>query len=100
VRGFDQATWEAHRFGIVVDGGTAKLGQNPELREYLLATDDKVLVEASPRDRVWGIGLAAGNERAQDPASWRGLNLLGFALMHARSALGEGAAAGQAGGQR
>lgn len=100
VRGFDQATWEAHRFGIVVDASTAKFGQNPELREYLLATDDKVLVEASPRDRVWGIGLAAGNERAQDPASWRGLNLLGFALMHARSALGEGAAAGQAGGQR
>jgi ribA/ribD-fused uncharacterized protein len=87
VRGFDQAVWEAHRFAIVVDGSTAKFGQDPDLREFLLATGDQVLVEASPRDRVWGIGLAAGDERAADPGRWRGLNLLGFALMQARSAL-------------
>jgi predicted NAD-dependent protein-ADP-ribosyltransferase YbiA (DUF1768 family) len=46
-----------------------------------------VLVEVSPRDRVWGIGLAATSERAEDPRQWRGLNLLGFALMSARAAL-------------
>jgi ribA/ribD-fused uncharacterized protein len=57
------------------------------LREFLLSTGDRVLVEASPVDRVWGIGLAADDPRAQSPAQWRGLNLLGFALMDARDGL-------------
>ena len=52
--------------------------------DYLLGTGDRVLVEASPVDRIWGIGLAAQDERAQHPAQWCGLNLLGFALMQAR----------------
>ena len=47
-----------------------------------------MLVEASPLDRIWGIGLAADDQRAADPAPWRGLNLLGFALMEARARLG------------
>ncbi|WP_338043434.1 NADAR domain-containing protein [Nonomuraea lactucae] len=61
------------------------------MKEYLLATGSRILVEASPRDRVWGIGLAAGDERAASPATWQGLNLLGFALMAARDALSGGA---------
>ncbi|WP_370462363.1 NADAR family protein [Nocardiopsis sp. FR6] len=87
VRGFDQRTWEAHRFGIVVEGGVAKFGQNPDLRAFLLGTGSRVLVEASPRDRVWGIGLDARHDDAEVPERWRGLNLLGFALMEARSRL-------------
>ena len=85
VRGFDDAAWDAARFGIVVAGSTAKFGQDPALRSYLLNTGRRVLVEASPLDRVWGIGLAADDPRAADPAGWRGLNLLGFALMEARA---------------
>ncbi|MFI0943487.1 NADAR family protein [Streptomyces sp. NPDC021020] len=88
VRGFDEAVWERERFALVAEGSRHKFGQHPELREYLLATAGRVLVEASPVDRVWGIGLAADDERAADPARWRGLNLLGFALMDARDALG------------
>ncbi|MFI6576602.1 NADAR family protein [Nocardiopsis sp. NPDC050513] len=87
VRDFDQAVWEEARFGIVVDGNVAKFGQNPELRSFLLGTGRRVLVEASPRDRVWGIGMGAGNEDAGRPERWRGLNLLGFALMEARARL-------------
>ncbi|SEM67849.1 hypothetical protein SAMN05660976_05765 [Nonomuraea pusilla] len=87
VRGFDQETWDAHRSGIVARGNTAKFSQHPELLAYLLGTRDRVLVEASPRDRVWGIGLAAGDDRAASPTTWQGLNLLGFALMAARDAL-------------
>jgi len=98
-RGFDEATWAAHRSEIVVAGSVAKFGQDPRLREFLLATGDRVLVEASPRDRVWGIGLGAANERAEDPRQWRGLNLLGFALMRARAALrDDGACGGQPAG--
>lgn len=87
VRGFDEAMWREHRFGIVVEGGLHKFGAHAELRAFLLATRDRVLVEASPLDRVWGIGLAADDERAPEPARWRGGNLLGFALMEVRERL-------------
>jgi ribA/ribD-fused uncharacterized protein len=87
VRGFDESTWDGARFDIVVAGSTAKFGQHDDLLAYLLGTGERVLVEASPIYRVWGIGLAAADERAHDPATWRGLNLLGFALMQARENL-------------
>jgi ribA/ribD-fused uncharacterized protein len=90
VRGFDEAVWAAERFALVVAGNVAKFGQDAALRGFLLGTGARVLVEASPLDRVWGIGLAADDPRAQDPASWRGLNLLGFALMEARARLRPG----------
>ncbi|MGW3011475.1 NADAR family protein [Streptomyces sp. NPDC001219] len=89
VRGFDEDAWRRHRFGLVVEGSVQKFGQDAALREYLLGTGSRVLVEASPLDRIWGIGLAADDERADDPARWRGLNLLGFALMAARQRLRE-----------
>ncbi|MYT34147.1 MULTISPECIES: NADAR family protein [unclassified Streptomyces] len=89
VRGFDEEVWRQHRFALVVEGSTHKFGQHAELREFLLGTGSRVLVEASPLDRIWGIGLAADDDRAADPACWRGLNLLGFALMAARQHLAE-----------
>jgi ribA/ribD-fused uncharacterized protein len=87
VRGFDDERWAAERFGIVVDANMAKFGQHAELREFLTGTGDRVIVEASPLDRVWGIGLAADDDRAQSPEHWAGLNLLGFALMETRHRL-------------
>ncbi|MFD8738517.1 NADAR family protein [Streptomyces sp. NPDC059618] len=87
VRGFDEAVWERERFGIVVEGSVHKFAADPGLRTFLLGTEGRVLVEASPMDRIWGIGLAADDERAADPRRWRGANLLGFALMEAREQL-------------
>ncbi|MFD8304815.1 NADAR family protein [Streptomyces sp. NPDC059690] len=87
VRGFDEETWRRERFAVVVEGSVHKFAAHPELREFLLNTGDRVLVEASPVDRVWGIGLAADDEAAADPERWRGPNLLGFALMQARERL-------------
>ncbi|MEU9452385.1 NADAR family protein [Streptomyces sp. NPDC048277] len=87
VRDFDEATWQRERFGIVTEGSVHKFAADAQLREFLLGTGDRVLVEASPVDRVWGIGLAATDKGAEDPARWRGLNLLGFALMQARANL-------------
>lgn len=84
VRGFDDATWRAHGFDLVTVGNLAKFGQEPGLRAYLLATGDELLVEASPTDRIWGIGLGREHEDAQAPLKWRGQNLLGFALTRAR----------------
>ncbi|MGW5234032.1 NADAR family protein [Streptomyces nodosus] len=87
VRGFDEAAWERERFAIVVEGSVHKFAAHTAPRAFLLGTGDRVLVEASPVDRVWGIGLAADDERAADPERWRGPNLLGFALMEARERL-------------
>jgi ribA/ribD-fused uncharacterized protein len=85
--GFDQKAWEAARYEIVVDAGRHKFGQHDDLREFLLGTGDQVLVEASPRDRIWGVGLGRNNPDVHDPRRWRGLNLLGFALCDVRDVL-------------
>lgn len=87
VRNYDDAKWSAVRFDSVTRGSLAKFSSSPELRAYLLSTGDDVLVEAAPRDRVWGIGLGRANPLVNDPTKWRGQNLLGFALIKARAAL-------------
>jgi ribA/ribD-fused uncharacterized protein len=87
VRRFEQDVWERSRLAIVIDGNREKFSNNPPIREFLLATKKRVLVEASPVDRVWGIGLSADDEHAENPLKWRGLNLLGFALMLVRQEL-------------
>jgi ribA/ribD-fused uncharacterized protein len=87
VRGFDGARWGAECSALVTRGNVAKFSQDPALKAFLLGTGDAVLVEASPHDAVWGIGLRADDEGAADPLRWRGENLLGFALMRAREAL-------------
>jgi ribA/ribD-fused uncharacterized protein len=84
VRGFDEARWCDERYDLVVAGNLAKFGQNKELGDFLRRTGKKVLVEASPLDRIWGIGMSRTHEDVGRPACWRGLNLLGFALMDVR----------------
>jgi ribA/ribD-fused uncharacterized protein len=84
VAGFDQRVWDEHRVPIVVAGNLAKFRQHPALGVFLVGTGRRVLVEASPVDRIWGIGLTRDDPAATDPGRWRGLNLLGFALMQVR----------------
>jgi ribA/ribD-fused uncharacterized protein len=87
VRGFTEERWTAERHAVVLAGSLAKFGQHDDLRALLIDTGDRVLVEASPADAVWGIGVAADDPRAADPQRWPGLNLLGFALTEARERL-------------
>jgi ribA/ribD-fused uncharacterized protein len=65
----------------------AKFSQNPELLNYLLETGDRILVEASPYDRIWGIGMEKHNPDSGNPMKWQGRNLLGFALTETRDGL-------------
>ncbi|KAJ5987337.1 N-glycosidase, partial [Penicillium sp. IBT 35674x] len=84
---FVHCAWEAERYAIVLEGSYLKSSQNENLEQILLATGDRELVEASPRDRFWGIGFgkdAAGMHRVE----W-GLNFLGKALMEVRARLRE-----------
>lgn len=84
VRGFNVVVWEAVARDIVLAGSLAKFTQNHGLREQLLATRGKLLVEASPTDRIWGIGLSEDDPRAHDPGRWRGRNWLGQVLTDLR----------------
>ena len=86
-KGFDHDEWERVRSAIVRTGNVEKFRQHPDLLAWLLTTGDDVLVEASPRDRIWGIGMAASNPDAERVSAWRGENLLGFALMEVRDRL-------------
>ena len=87
VQGFQEDLWQEYRFGIAAAGNLAKFTQHPELREYLLSTAPRILVEATPLDRRWGAGLAADDPRVAWPSEWRGENLLGLCLMHVRDLL-------------
>jgi ribA/ribD-fused uncharacterized protein len=87
VRNYDDRAWGRARSLSVVKGNVAKFDQNEAMGRFLEATGDAILVECSPRDRIWGIGLGASNPDARVPSKWRGLNLLGFALVAARAEL-------------
>ncbi|MCY1046096.1 NADAR family protein [Corallococcus sp. bb12-1] len=84
---FDAGLWERERERIVYEGNHAKFTQHPSLLNALLATAGTELVEASPMDRIWGVGLSAEDPRIQDPATWRGMNLLGKVLTRLREDL-------------
>lgn len=87
VRNFNETTWDRVKYALVVRGNISKFAQNWELRKYLLGTGNAILVEASPYDRIWGIGLTEDDPRANNPFEWRGENLLGFACMDVRDCL-------------
>jgi ribA/ribD-fused uncharacterized protein len=89
IRGFDEIKWNDKKFEIVKTGNIHKFNQNKKLKDFLLGTTDRVIVEASPTDTIWGIGLTQDSNMVDNPYTWRGQNLLGFALMETRDFLGQ-----------
>ncbi|HEY4285856.1 MAG TPA: NADAR family protein [Puia sp.] len=87
VKDFVPEVWDKHKFGLVVAGNWHKFSQHAALKEFLLNTGEQVLVEASPMDKMWGIGMTGDHADARNPAKWQGENLLGFALMEVREKL-------------
>ncbi len=87
---FNQKVWDENCCKIVIRGNVAKFSQNPELREFLLGSNMRVLVEASPMDKIWGIGMGEDDRRCENPTLWNGTNFLGFCLMEARDIIREG----------
>lgn len=87
VRGYDEKIWEANRVEIVTEISYQKFKLNAEARDFLLSTKGKILVEASPLDKIWGIKMAESNPSVLDPNKWLGLNCLGESLMNARDRL-------------
>lgn len=88
IRNFNDSVWDKNKVQIVYDGNIAKYQTNKDLQIYLLNQKNKILVEASPYDKIWGIGLGKENSKIiENPNNWQGLNLLGFTLMAVRDAL-------------
>ena len=87
VRNFDAEQWLTVSKDIVVKGNLYKFAQNKDMLDFLKNTEDKILVEASPCDTIWGIGMSERDEGVEDPHNWKGSNLLGFALMEVRDEL-------------
>ena len=82
---FNQQLWEKERFHVVFAGNMLKFTQDDRLRKKLKDTSSKILVEAAPKDKIWGIGLSAKDAKAGK--EWKGQNLLGKALMKVRHTL-------------
>jgi ribA/ribD-fused uncharacterized protein len=80
IKNFDTIEWEAKCKQFVFEANYAKFTQNPALKTQLLATEDRLLVEASPTDKIWGIGLAEDAPGIEDPTNWLGTNWLGEIL--------------------
>jgi ribA/ribD-fused uncharacterized protein len=87
VKNFDKAKWDAVARDIVYKGCFAKFDQNEDLKKIILSTVGTTLVEASPEDRIWGIGLRKTDPRALSRDTWLGTNWLGIALMKVREVL-------------
>lgn len=84
INNFSEEKWEEYKYSIVIKGNLAKFSQNMKLKEFLMKTKDKILVEASPYDKIWGIGKSADSKNLENPNTWNGENLLGFSLMEVR----------------
>ncbi len=89
VKGYDENVWASRRIHIVMEGNILKFKQNPELKAQLMATGNKYLVEASPTDTIWGIGMRSNHPDAMYPARWKGTNLLGRILDKVKLKLGQ-----------
>lgn len=87
VKNFDPQIWDEHKYEIVRKGNLLKFSQNEKIKKFLLSTGKKILVETSPYDKIWGIGMLETDQRAENPLLWNGENLLGFALMEVRDEL-------------
>lgn len=85
IKPWDETLWVANRERVMLEGVIAKFDQNPDMLTELLLTEEREIVEASPYDRIWGIGLEENDDRVLDKTHWQGLNLLGIACMQARN---------------
>ena len=85
VKNFDRNIWDQHCMSIVIKGNYAKFSQDGVLKKQLLHTGNRIIVEASPYDKIWGIGMLENDPGIEDPTNWKGLNLLGNAIMTVRS---------------
>ena len=87
VANFNPEVWDEKSIEVVYNGNLHKFGQNERLKEFLLSTGESTLVEASPYDKIWGVGKSEKERDINIPHFWKGENRLGFILMEVRETL-------------
>ena len=87
VKNFDEERWKRYSQDLVIIGNYLKFNKIPELKELILSTENKILVEGSPYDKIWGVGIRFDHKNINDPLKWKGQNKLGKSLMYVRSIL-------------
>ena len=87
ISNFNEELWNQHKENIVIQANMLKFSQNSHLLDILLSTEDTILVEASPYDKIWGVGLGQDDPLIIDEKNWKGQNLLGKCLMEVRKNL-------------
>ncbi|AGF85075.1 hypothetical protein QJ854_gp707 [Moumouvirus goulette] len=87
IKNFNEDLWNDYKYDIVVSGNKLKFEQNPDLLEKLLKTGNKLFVESSPYDYIWGIGMSANEAIKLSENKWPGKNLLGKAITQVRNEL-------------
>nr|AEX62499.1 hypothetical protein mv_L294 [Moumouvirus Monve] len=87
IKNFDEDLWDDYKYDIVVSGNKLKFKQNPDLFKSLTKTGNKLLVEASPHDNIWGIGLSVNKAMILPKSKWPGKNLLGKAITQVKNEL-------------
>lgn len=85
VKNFNDEIWDQHKLQVVYMGNYAKFTQNADLNNELKNTGYRLLVEASPTDKIWGIGLGLNNKLIYDRNNWRGQNYLGKIITKVRN---------------
>ena len=89
IENYDESIWDRDRFDKMVYVNELKFSQNPFYGKALLNTENRIIVEASPYDKIWGVGLLEDDPLILDEKNWKGLNLLGKALREVRSKMNE-----------
>lgn len=84
IKNFEQKLWDKVKLDFVFTGNYLKFTSSEELKETILRTGNSLLVEASPYDKIWGIGLSMSDSRKEDESLWRGQNLLGICITAVR----------------
>jgi ribA/ribD-fused uncharacterized protein len=87
VENFNNDVWLENCERIVTNGCYLKFSQNEELKQLLLSTGNKMLVEDSPYDKIWGIGMQHTEACKTPMEHWKGENKLGKCLMEVRNSI-------------
>jgi ribA/ribD-fused uncharacterized protein len=88
VKNFDEEKWNKEvSMAVVYIGNYLKFSTDRKFWDYIVNDPSKEIVEASPVDRIWGIGLNISKPQAWHKNSWRGENRLGECLTDVRAIL-------------
>ena len=87
IKGYDEESWSKEREEAMYKAVFLKFSSDKKLSQQLIKTENKILVEGTPVDLIWGVGIKWDDNRILDEKNWKGNNLLGKVLMRVRKDL-------------